>query len=253
MHNKRPKNSLTNKCNTCVKTCWPLTDFWIKRKVQDMSIHHTSLALVMECWSHCSLLKENITNSQGYVGGTKVKGPLLYKWGGIYSQRWTDPCDCSTSLMTVRLTWLFDFIRQTLGLPCYITLITTSIIKSSDVAKVTHYTNGHNTASMHMLAVMFVSSCCVIEWWLCSWCTIASPRHGKVRGVFNGFVFAWLLMHVHVSPSLADWYASCVRPTMRKYSSMHSFFIPYVTVPCLIHVAIFAIIHDETKSNPEIP
>jgi len=32
-----------------------------------------SLTLWAGRWSHCSLLKENITDSQGYAGGAKVK------------------------------------------------------------------------------------------------------------------------------------------------------------------------------------
>lgn len=77
--------------------CWPETGLWIKRKFQETSIHHTSLALIVGHWNHSSLLKEQTTNSQCYAGGAKVKGPFLPKWGGIYSQGGT------WSL------WLFDF------------------------------------------------------------------------------------------------------------------------------------------------
>jgi len=53
-------------------------------------------------WSHCLLLKENITDSLGYVGGAEVKksfactneGVFIAK-GEIYS------CGCSTTLMIV--------------------------------------------------------------------------------------------------------------------------------------------------------
>ena len=54
-----------------------LTGFRIKKKSQDTSVHHTSLVSVVGHWSHSSLLKEKTTNSQGYVGGAKVKSPLL--------------------------------------------------------------------------------------------------------------------------------------------------------------------------------
>ena len=53
-----------------------LSCFQIKWKFQDTSVHHTSLTLIAKRWSHCSLLKEKTTHSQGYVGGTKVISPL---------------------------------------------------------------------------------------------------------------------------------------------------------------------------------
>ena len=59
-----------------------LTGFWIKQKSQDTYVHHTSLVPVVGHWSHSLLLKEQITESQGYVGGAKVKIPLLIQWKG---------------------------------------------------------------------------------------------------------------------------------------------------------------------------
>ena len=47
----------------------------------------TSLTLIARCWSHFLLLKEKTTDSQGFVGGAKVKSPLHVQVRGIYSQR----------------------------------------------------------------------------------------------------------------------------------------------------------------------
>lgn len=76
--------------------------FWIKWKFQDTSLHHTSLTPHAEHWSHYFLLKENITDSQVYVRGARMKR-LLHAKGEI------DPCGCSNTLMIVCLPWLFDF------------------------------------------------------------------------------------------------------------------------------------------------
>jgi len=104
-------------------------DFWVKRKFQDKSIHHTSWTLIVGCWSHYSLLKEKTTDYQDYVGGVKVKIPFDVPMRGIYSQGWNWPLwlfnfphDCST-YMTLRFKSLFNFIHGSLGLPHYITLI----------------------------------------------------------------------------------------------------------------------------------
>jgi len=144
-----------------------LTIFYIKWKFQDTSVHHTSLTLVVGCWSHCFLLKEKITYPQGYVGGAKVKIPLHVQMRGIYSQGWTWPLwlfdfphDCLT-YMTLQLKWLFKFICGSLGLPHYITLITTHMSHSSDVAEMNHDMTWHYTTSVYMLMVVSMSSCCV--------------------------------------------------------------------------------------------
>ena len=50
-----------------------LAGFWIKRKFQDTSLHHTSLTPSVQRWSNYLLGKENITDSIGYVGGAEVK------------------------------------------------------------------------------------------------------------------------------------------------------------------------------------
>lgn len=57
----------------------------------------TSLIPITRRWSHCSLFKENTTDSQGYVGGAKVKSPLHVQLRGIYSQG-------KLTLVTIRLT-----------------------------------------------------------------------------------------------------------------------------------------------------
>ena len=70
---------------------------------QETFIQHTSLAPVVDHWNRFSLLNENITDSQGYVGGAKVESPLHVQMRGIYSyiaKGEFDPCDSST-LMTV--------------------------------------------------------------------------------------------------------------------------------------------------------
>ncbi len=54
-----------------------LRGFWIKQKSQDTFVHHTSLVPVVGHWSHSSLLKEQIVDSQGYVEGAKVKSTFL--------------------------------------------------------------------------------------------------------------------------------------------------------------------------------
>ena len=38
----------------------------------------------------------------------------------------------------------------------------------------------HDNAGMFMLLVVSMSSCSVAEWWMCSWCIIASSLYGKV-------------------------------------------------------------------------
>jgi len=56
-----------------------LTGFWNERKFQDKSLHHTSLTLLVGHWNHYLLLKENIADTLGYVGGVEVKNPFMYK------------------------------------------------------------------------------------------------------------------------------------------------------------------------------
>ena len=104
MHYKCLKSSLTNIYKTCVKMCSPETGFWINQNSQDTSVHYTSLVLVVGHWSHSSL-KEHTTDSQGYVGGAKVKVPCSYNGRGIYNQGW-----CLT-LVTLGLpSWPFNFL-----------------------------------------------------------------------------------------------------------------------------------------------
>jgi len=59
-----------------------LTGFWIKKKSKDIYVRHTSLVSIVGHWSHSSLLKEYTTDTQGYVGGAKVKNSLLIQWEG---------------------------------------------------------------------------------------------------------------------------------------------------------------------------
>lgn len=39
---------------------------------------------------------------------------------------------------------------------------------------------------MFMLLLVSMSSCSVVEWWMCSWCITASSPYGKVCRVFDG-------------------------------------------------------------------
>ena len=64
-----------------------------------------------------------------------------------------------------------------------------------------------------------------------SWCTIASPLHGKVCRVFNG-VGVLLMLHVHVAPLILLWHALCVRPFAKKSPCIH---YPFVKISPRIH------------------
>jgi len=154
-----------------------------------------------------------------------------------------------------------------------------SMAQSSDVAEMTHDTTQNNSASMFILLLVSMPSCSVTEWWMCSWCIIASSLHGKCAKSLMALLFA-LCLPVHVPPSLIFWHASCVHlfgnkyPCMyslfvrsqtnlltcipclfiRKQISLHvlSLFISLVVTSCLIHVPIYEITHDEMTSNLEI-
>jgi len=79
-------------------------------------------------WSHYLLPKRTSLSLWCFVGGAKVRSPLLVQWRCLYNQ-WSDPSpplwlfdyshDCSTSL------WLFDFymtlhiLYMSFGLPLY--------------------------------------------------------------------------------------------------------------------------------------
>lgn len=85
-----------------------LAGFWIKRKFQDTSLHHTSITPSSRHWSHYLILKEKITNSLRYVGGAKVKNSFTCTNEGVFILKGEiDPCGCSTTPMTIWLPWLF--------------------------------------------------------------------------------------------------------------------------------------------------
>jgi len=98
---------------------------------------------------------------------------------------------------TYMTLWLYPWVFWTSTLH-YIDYIV--MTWSTDVAEETHDTTQHDTTGMHTLDVLFMSSCCSAEWWVCPWCTIASPMHDKVRRVFNGLSVC-LIVHAcsHVS------------------------------------------------------
>jgi len=135
------------------------------------------------------------------VEGAKVKIIFHVKMRGVYSQGWNWPL------------WLFDFPHDYLAymtLQLYMWVSWTSTLHcieyndmahSSDLAEMTHDMTQHNKAGMFKLLVVSISSYSVVEWWMCSWCIIASAPHGKVYGVFDG-LGVHLRLHMHVSPSL---------------------------------------------------
>lgn len=134
--------------------------------------------------------------------------------------------------MSVQLpSWLFDlFDSSTLHDSSYYmwvsltstlhTLIYNSTTHSSDAAKMTHDMTWHDSFSMFMLLVVSMSSCNSAELWMCYWCIIASPLHGKVCRVFDG-LGVHLMLHVHISRLLILWHASYVLPFTKKYPHMH--------------------------------
>ena len=77
-----------------------------------------------------------------------------------------------------------------------------SVVHNNDVVEMDHDMNQHDKDGITFtLLVVSMLSCNAAEWWMCSWCIIASPSHGKVCEVFNGLGVC-LMLHVHVSPSL---------------------------------------------------
>lgn len=148
-----------------------------------------SLVPVVGLWSH-SLLKEHTTDSQVYVGGTKVKVLFSYNGRGIYSQVW-----CLT-LVTLGLSlWLFNFpwLFEFYVCPFEFTLhsVTTNMAHNGDVAKTTHDTTRHDTADTYWLTVVSMLSCCATKLWMYSLCALSSPPHFIVLRVFNGLDLAW--------------------------------------------------------------
>jgi len=120
----------------------------------------------------------------------------MYKWRGTYSQGWNWPLwlfdyphDCLTS-MTFRLYISLYTTTRSLGLPCDITLID-NIAHSRGVGNMTHDMARHDSDGTFMMLWECMSSYSIVGWWMSSWCFTASPPHGKVRGVFDGFWFAW--------------------------------------------------------------
>ena len=95
-------------------------------------------------------------------------------------------------------------------LPRYITLINNSMVHSNDLANMIYDTNRHDSASMFMLILVCMSSCSVVEWWMSSWCIMASPPHDQVWKFLDGH-WVHLMLHVHVAPLLVLWHAWHVR------------------------------------------
>jgi len=124
----------------------------------------------------------------------------MYKWGVCIAKGEIDPCDCLTSLncLTYMTLQLYMWVSWTSMLH-YIDY--NSVAHSNDVAEMTHDMTRHDNASMFMLKVASMSSYNVAKWWVCSFCSITSPLHGKVYEVFDGLGVR-LMLHVHVSTSM---------------------------------------------------
>lgn len=72
-------------------------------------------------------------------------------------------------------------------------LVTMDMAHSGDVAKTTHDTTQHENTNMYLPTMVFMSSCCTIEWWMYSWCSLSSPSHGLV---LQGLRWSWPCMTV---------------------------------------------------------
>jgi len=107
--------------------------------------------------------------------------------------------------MAVRLpSWPFDFheiftymtlcsTSGSLGLSHYITLIENKPILEMWETWLMNWIDmtWHENAGTFVLLLECMSSYNSLEWWMYSWCTIASPLNGEVRSVFYGHWFAW--------------------------------------------------------------
>ena len=93
---------------------------------------------------------------------------------------WLFNLHCSLTYMTL---WLHPWVpwSSTLHYIDYIVMT-----QSSDVTEATHDTTQHVGTCMHIFPMSFMLNYCVVEWWVCPLCTIASPLRGRVCGVFNG-------------------------------------------------------------------
>lgn len=69
-----------------------------------------------------------------------------------------------------------------------------SVAHNSDVAKMTHEMTHITELVCSCCLMVCMSSCNVVEWWVCSWCSIASPLHGKVCKSSMVLVFTWYCM-----------------------------------------------------------
>jgi len=155
-----------------VQACYQASELSENSKTHQYTI--TWLTLIAGHWSHCSLLKEKTTDSQGYAGGAKVKIPLHVQMRRTYSQEWNWPL------------WLFNFPHDYLTymtLQLYITLQFymwvswtstlhhidyNSMAHSSGVAEMTHDMPRHDRASMFMLLLVSMSIYSVAMWSMCS-------------------------------------------------------------------------------------
>lgn len=91
-------------------------------------------------------------------------------------------------------TWLLNFICGSLGLPMYITLITTSMAHCSDVVETTHETTRHEIVYMYWLTVVLVSNYCVVEWWYALSVTCFHLHMARCVGSSTVLVFSWWCM-----------------------------------------------------------
>jgi len=205
----------------------------------------------------------------------------MYKWGVYIAKGKTNPCGCSNSLITVWLTWFFNFTWLfrfrcgSLGLPRYITLITT--VWLIEVMWPTWLMTWLDK-------IVLVCSC----WWWCPCRVVVLLSDGCALGVsylhldmkrsvesLMVLVFSWCCMCTSFL-SILLWNSSHVRLFAKKnllrciihswknilaciihssfceQISLHvlCLFIPFIIASCLIHVIVSTITHDETTSNP---
>lgn len=104
---------------------------------------------------------------------------------------------------------------------------------NSDMAEMTHDMTRHDKAGMFMLVVVSMSSCSVAEWWMCSWCIIASSPRGKVCEVFDGHGVH--LMFAHACSSFVCTLTCFMCSPVCEKISLHEFLVhPFMKQsPCM--------------------
>lgn len=123
---------------------------------------------------------------------------------------------------------------ESLGRPCYITLIE-NMAHSMHVDDMTHDKTQSDDVRTFVLVVVCMSSYSFARWWMSSWCIKASPLHGKMRGVFDSH-WVRLMLHSHIGPFLyvgmLDKFVcslkAYVRPFVRPWTHLHMLLHPSI-------------------------